>query len=122
VLRAKRFDGHKFRRQHPIPPYVVDFVSLRLKLVIELDGSQHTMESDAARTRFLKQQGFRVIRFWDNDVLLNLGAVAEAIFNAAQDRTLSPTHTPAFAQSAQAFIVARTSGPQALLFTRVERG
>ena len=94
ILRADRLNGLKFRRQHPIPPYIVDFVSLRLKLVIELDGSQHTVESDTARTRFLEAHGFHVLRFWDNDVLLNLDAVAEAIFNAAQDRTLSPTPLP----------------------------
>jgi very-short-patch-repair endonuclease len=55
---------------HPIPPYVVDFVCLSEKLVIELDGSQHTQATDATRTRFLELQGFRVLRFWDNDALM----------------------------------------------------
>lgn len=93
-LRAGQLEGWKFRRQHTVPPYIVDFVCLSAKLIVELDGSQHTPRSDAVRTRFLVAQGFRILRFWDNDALLNTEAVVEAIFNALGDRTLTPTPLP----------------------------
>ena len=93
-LRSGQLEGLKFRRQHPIPPYVVDFVCLSEKLVIELDGSQHTQATDATRTRFLELQGFRVLRFWDNDALMQTEAVVEPIFNFIGNRTLTPTPLP----------------------------
>lgn len=89
-LRAKRLAGLKFRRQHPVPPYVVDFYCEELKLVIELDGSQHNELVDQTRTKFLQQQGLTVLRFWDNEVLQQLDAVLEAIVEFARTRTLSP--------------------------------
>lgn len=89
-LRAKRLAGLKFRRQHPVPPYVVDFYCEELKLVIELDGSQHNEVVDQTRTKFLQQQGLTVLRFWDNEVLQQLDAVLEAIVEFARTRTLSP--------------------------------
>ncbi len=94
-LRAKRLGGLKFRRQHPIPPYIADFYCDELKLVIELDGSQHDEVTDGARTRALERQGLVVLRFWDSQVLLETDAVLEAILNFAQDRTPSPTPPPA---------------------------
>jgi very-short-patch-repair endonuclease len=93
-LRARRLDGLKFRRQHPIPPYVADFYCDELKLVIELDGSQHSEEIDSVRTRALQRQGLFILRFWDNQVLQEIEAVLEAILDFAQDRTLSPTPLP----------------------------
>jgi very-short-patch-repair endonuclease len=93
-LRASRLNGFKFRRQHPIPPYIVDFVCASEYLVVELDGSQHTDASDAARTRFLEARGLRVLRFWDNDVLSNTDAVLEAILNIVENRTLTRTPLP----------------------------
>ena len=93
-LRAGRLLGYKFRRQHPVPPYVVDFVCVESKLVVELDGSQHNVESDRARTAFLEAQGFRVLRFWDNAVLNETDAVLEAIVCALGDRTLTPSPSP----------------------------
>ncbi|HJW46967.1 MAG TPA: endonuclease domain-containing protein [Lysobacter sp.] len=93
-LRGGQLDGLKFRRQHPIPPYVADFYCEALKLVIELDGSQHNEEVDAARTRFLDARGLTVLRFWDNEVLTQTEAVVEAIFNFASNRTLTPTPLP----------------------------
>jgi very-short-patch-repair endonuclease len=93
-LRAGRLDGFKFRRQHPIPPYVVDFYCNEAKLVVELDGSQHGDEVDAARTLSLEQQGLIVLRFWNNDVLGNKAAVLEAILKIARERTLSPAPLP----------------------------
>ncbi|MDE2157183.1 MAG: endonuclease domain-containing protein, partial [Xanthomonadaceae bacterium] len=82
-LRARRLGGFKFRRQHPIPPYVADFYCDRLNLVIELDGSQHNEESDLTRTLALQRQGLFVLRFWDNQVLQETEAVLEAILDFA---------------------------------------
>lgn len=71
----------KFRRQVPIGRYIADFASHRAKLIIEVDGGQHgeRIEQDAKRTRFLEGEGFRVIRFWNNDVLTNCDGVLEQI-------------------------------------------
>lgn len=93
-LRAGQLDGLKFRRQHPIPPYIVDFYCDAAKLVIELDGSQHKESVDRARTDYLERQGLSVIRFWDNDVLLNIESVVDAIWNSVAHRTLTPTPLP----------------------------
>jgi very-short-patch-repair endonuclease len=93
-LRASRLNGYKFRRQHPIPPYVVDFYCDALALVVELDGSQHNAESDAMRTKALEDAGLRVVRFWNDEVLKNTQAVLDAILNIAENRTLSPTPLP----------------------------
>jgi len=73
-LRAGRLNGFKFRRQHPIPPYIVDFVCLQARVILELDGSQHGDDRDATRTRSLEAKGFKVMRFWDNDVLRHTDA------------------------------------------------
>jgi very-short-patch-repair endonuclease len=93
-LRAGRLDGLKFRRQHPIPPYIVDFYCDALKLVVEIDGSQHNEDVDGARIHFLLNLGLRVLRFWDNEVLQQTDAVLEAILRAVHDRTLTPTPLP----------------------------
>ncbi|WP_394696383.1 endonuclease domain-containing protein [Pseudoxanthomonas japonensis] len=81
VLRGRRLEGLKFRRQHPIPPYVADFCCIDKKLIVELDGSQHTTRLDAARTRILRSQGWTILRFWDHDVLRATEAVVEVIWN-----------------------------------------
>ena len=69
-LRAHKFLGLKFRRQHPIGPYIVDFCCIDKQLIIELDGSQHLEREkyDRRRTAFIERQGFRVIRFWNHEV------------------------------------------------------
>jgi very-short-patch-repair endonuclease len=90
-LRAKRLGGFHFRRQHPIPPYIADFYCEALRLVIELDGSQHDEAVDRTRTQALERQGLLILRFWDNQVLQETEAVLEAILNFARERTLSPT-------------------------------
>ena len=84
-LRDRRLGGFKFRRQHPIGRYIVDFVCTECRLVVELDGSQHMVNrtADEKRTRDLAQAGCRVLRFWDNDVLRNTDAVLAAILAAA---------------------------------------
>ena len=73
-LRYKQMGGHKFRRQQPIGPYIVDFVNFEKKLIIELDGGQHiaNKEKDLKRDEFLRLQGYTVLRFWNNEVFQNL--------------------------------------------------
>lgn len=93
-LRAGRLNGYKFRRQHPVPPYIVDFYCDELKLVIELDGSQHNPRSDATRSRALINQGLLTLRFWDNQVLLEMDSVLKAILDVTRVRTLTPTPLP----------------------------
>ena len=80
-LRNRRFFNYKFRRQFVIEPYIADFACLELKLIIELDGAQHIeqVEADSERSLFLNQCGFRVIRFWNNDLFTNLDGVMEGI-------------------------------------------
>ena len=84
LLRAKRFLGFKFRRQHPVEPYILDFYCDELKLAIELDGGQHADHQayDEARTQALEVQGVRVLRFWNNDVLSQTESVLEGIYQA----------------------------------------
>lgn len=93
-LRAGRLDGFKFRRQHPLPPYVVDFFCESAKLVVEADGSQHHESADASRDSSLSLRGYLVLRFWDHEVLQQTEAVLERILSAAQERTLSPSPSP----------------------------
>ncbi len=90
-LRGGRLLGLKFRRQHSVPPYVVDFHCEALKLAVELDGSQHSTAAAAERTRYLQSQGVHVLRFWNNDVMLQSDAVLESILDFAGARTLTPT-------------------------------
>lgn len=80
-LRSRQLCGCKFRRQYPVASYIVDFVCLERMLVVEVDGSQHQEQEnyDNDRTKELKEMGFRVIRFWNNDVLNRIDSVLEAI-------------------------------------------
>ncbi|KAB2832516.1 MAG: endonuclease domain-containing protein [Caedimonadaceae bacterium] len=82
-IRNRRFQGWKFRRQHILQGYIVDFVCLERKLVIELGGGQHADRKayDNCRTRALEKDGFKVIRFWNNDVLTNLEGELETILD-----------------------------------------
>ena len=81
-LRAHRMAGVQFRRQHAIGNYIVDFCSPRRKLIIELDGSQHLdqAEYDLERTQYLEVKGYRVLRFWNNDVMNEIDAVLNVIW------------------------------------------
>jgi very-short-patch-repair endonuclease len=75
-IRNRQIDGHKFVRQEPIGKYVCDFVCRERRIIIEVDGGQHNESAaDATRDRQLVQEGFRVLRFWNNDVLGNLEGV-----------------------------------------------
>src|SRR5215469_4596454 len=84
-LRNRNFGRLKFRRQQPIGPYIVDFVSFEAKLIIELDGTQHSEQdrrsADEVRTRFLESQGFRVVRYWNNEVFKEFDAVLNSIYH-----------------------------------------
>lgn len=87
-LRGKRLNGIKFRRQLTIGGYIVDFVSMEHRLIIELDGGQHSeqIEYDERRTAFLNAQGYRVLRFWNNEVLQQTEAVLEKIIEMCGEK------------------------------------
>jgi len=93
LLRAHRFQDFKFRRQQPIGPYIVDFVCLEAKLIVELDGGQHAeaIEADRERDAWLQKEGYRVLRVWNNEMLENEAGVMEKILEML---TLSPTPLP----------------------------
>ena len=92
VLSNRQLNGVRFNRQVAIRPFC-DFVARSLKLIIELDGGQHALNADAdtRRTQFLESRGYRVIRFWNNDVFENIEGVVAAIKRALAD---SPSPTP----------------------------
>jgi very-short-patch-repair endonuclease len=80
ALRDRRLRGYRFRRQHPIGNYIVDFVCTRHRLIVEADGSQHAdSDADRRRTARLESEGWRVLRFWNNDILANTEGVVLAI-------------------------------------------
>ena len=82
-LRNRTLMGCKFRRQHPIGPYIVDFACVERALIIELDGGQHVQcNADARRTDLLQSEGFRVLRFWNNDALMQIETVLAVIHDA----------------------------------------
>jgi len=80
-LRAKQIEGLKFRRQEPIGKYIADFVCHEKRIVVEVDGGQHSIDKDRDNERdgWLKEQGYKVLRFWNNDVLMNIDGVLEVI-------------------------------------------
>ena len=84
LLRSRRLASMKFRRQVPIGPWIVDFVSFEQHLIVEADGSQHAeSEDDKRRDHDLSERGFRILRFWNNDILLRSQSVLEIIFDLA---------------------------------------
>ena len=90
-LRSRAIDGHKFVRQQPIGRYVVDFICRERRLVIELDGGQHADNPrDLIRDQWLCEHNYRVLRFWNNDVMSNMDGVLETIAEAL--RTDAPPH------------------------------
>ncbi|HZF97523.1 MAG TPA: endonuclease domain-containing protein [Pseudoxanthomonas sp.] len=88
-LRNRSLMGCKFRRQHPVGPYIVDFACLEHRLVVELDGGRHGDGADQRRSRYIVAAGFRVLRFWNNDALSRQRAVLGMIFEALHSTTLS---------------------------------
>jgi very-short-patch-repair endonuclease len=86
-LRNRRFVGFKFRRQHPLGPFFADFACVEHRLVIEADGGQHAeSETDPRRTAWLEKHGWRVLRFWNSDILKNTDDVQEAILAVLNGR------------------------------------
>jgi very-short-patch-repair endonuclease len=85
ALRSRQF-AFKFRRQHPISPYVADFACIEARLVVELDGGQHGGERDAARDAALEAAGWRVLRYWNAQVVENLDGVLADIVAVATAR------------------------------------
>ncbi len=87
-LRSREFAGYKFRRQMPIGSYIVDFVCLEKRLIIELDGGQHVeqAEYDQSRTDWLVSQGFRVLRYWNHEVFQDWDAIEEALWAALREK------------------------------------
>ncbi len=93
-LRSRSLEGCKFVRQEPIGPYVVDFICREKRLIVEVDGGQHAgSEADRRRDRWLEQHSYRVMRFWNHDVLGNTAGVLEAIASAL--REAAPPHPTA---------------------------
>ena len=90
-LRGKQIGGHRFRRQVPIGPYIVDFACVKARLVIEVDGGQHAAGAylDAERTAWLQSRGYKVMRFWNTQVLQEMDGVLEAIYGALITPTLT---------------------------------
>lgn len=94
LAEGEALPGLQVAKAASAPPYVLDFFCHAASLVVELDGGQHTSESDRARTKQLESRGLTVLRFWNNQVLNETEAVAMAIFLALRNRTLSPDPSP----------------------------
>ena len=95
-LRAHRLNGEKFRRQQPIGSYVVDFVHFGARLIVEADGGHHNdAPRDERRDAWLRAQGFKVLRFWNNEIMNNLEGVLVSIMAAVNEAPLSPSPSPA---------------------------
>ena len=92
-LRKRQLNNFKFRRQHPFGDYILDFVCLEAMLVVELDGGQHAtqVDADSKRTLELNKAGFRVLRFWNNEVLNNIEGVVESILVVLHKKTPPPS-------------------------------
>ena len=91
-LRRKQLDGMRFRQQVSLGSYVVDFLCPEQRLIVEVDGGQHALATlaDSQRTAWLESRGFRVMRFWNNDVLTNLDGVIDSILAALRAEVSPP--------------------------------
>ena len=112
-LRMRQLGGYKFRRQQPIGPYIVDFVSFEKRVIIEVDGGQHSqqVEYDSKKTVWLEDQGYRVLRFWNNQVLKEIEAVKAIISKVLEDDVNTPHPNPP-PQGGRRDLVRRTPLPQ----------
>jgi very-short-patch-repair endonuclease len=90
-LRSNQVEGLKFRRQEPIGKYIVDFVCYEKRLIVEVDGGQHSSETDMDRDAWLRTQGFKIQRVWNHEVLQNIEGVMEVILNNCFQDKPSPT-------------------------------
>jgi adenine-specific DNA-methyltransferase len=95
-LRLRQSCGNKFRRQQPIGKYIVDFVCFEKKLIVEVDGGQHNEQVvyDSERSEWLEKQGFRILRFWNNQVLKEIDAVKERIMEVLSSDSYTPHLNP----------------------------
>ena len=95
-LRMRQVSGHKFRRQQPIGHYIVDFVNFERRVIIELDGGQHSQQMvyDSRRTAWLEAQGYQVLRFWNNQILEEAEAVKAIILKALECEVDTPHLNP----------------------------
>jgi very-short-patch-repair endonuclease len=90
VIRGGKLEGFKFRRQVPLHNYIIDFVCFEAKLMIEVDGSQHAeSETDERRDVFFRQSGFRILRFWNEEIERNLDFVCRSILSQLQSREVA---------------------------------
>lgn len=96
-IRLRQIGGFKFRKQHPVGPYILDFARVEKRLAIELDGGQHGeyADYDSRRSAYLETHGYKVLRFWNSDVFKDIEAVKEVIFDAlCGDGSPSPSSSP----------------------------
>lgn len=95
-LRGKRLQGFKFKRQQPLGNYIVDFVCFQTRLIVEADGGQYAdqVEYDTRRDEWLKSQGFKILRFWNNDILTNTEGVLATILKPCMDYADTPSPHP----------------------------
>jgi very-short-patch-repair endonuclease len=99
LLRGRRLSGYKFRRQRPLGPFIADFASIEHRLVIEADGGQHNeSDYDARRTAWLEKHGWRVLRFWNDEILQNPEGVADVIVGMIKEMEISKTTAPSPSQ------------------------
>ena len=91
AVRNRQLGGYKFRFQHSIYPHIADFACVKARLIVELDGGQHSEERDAARTDALEAQGWAVLRFWNNEVLENLEGVLTSVLSVLEQRAKEGT-------------------------------
>jgi very-short-patch-repair endonuclease len=96
-LRNRLLNGHKFARQIPIGPYIVDFICRESHLIIEVDGSQHANDpADQRRTQWLNEQGYAVLRFWNHEVMRERRSVLEMIVAALEKRPIERDEVAGF--------------------------
>lgn len=96
LLRREALAGYRFRRQHPVAPYIMDFACLSAQLVVEADGGQHCDSlHDRERDAFLEQAGWRVLRFWNNEIFQNEEGVLGRILEVLRERSPHPNPPPA---------------------------
>jgi very-short-patch-repair endonuclease len=109
ILRSHRMTGHKFRRQVPIGRYIADFVCHDVRLIVEVDGGQHDRSSplEAERSEFLQNEGYRILRLWNNEILENLEGVHHTIADALAESP-PPNPPPIWGEGLSGF------GPQSL--------
>jgi very-short-patch-repair endonuclease len=95
-LRARQINGVKFRRQHPIGPFIADFCCFEQRLVVELDGGQHASKTadDQRRSASLAKRGYRVLRFWDNEVMENIDGVLQQIAESLGEPSVNSEPSP----------------------------